>query len=328
MAHRFVAFPVAVIAVLVGTALQVSSQSPATRNSAAGQATTEWTQGRTPDGQPDITGYWTNATYTPLERPEELAGQEFFTPQEAAAYEKRRLDAFLAQPKDNIHYDDAIWQTETYAKGVASLRTSLIVDPRDGRIPPLTPEAKKRAAERAARRRNPSDAAEYRTLAERCITWGNDIPPMLPPGYYANLQIMQGSGYVVVLTELIHSARLIPLDGRPHLSSNVSQLMGDSRGHWEGNTLVVDTVNFTNKTAFRGSSENLHVVERFTRVGRDAIRYEFTVEDPTTWTRPWTAQLPLQRMDGPLFEYACSEGNYGLANILRGARVEEAKATP
>src|SRR5207249_7936396 len=205
------------------------------------------------------------------------------------------------QPKDNIHYDDAIWQTETYTKGVSSLRTSLIVDPKDGRIPPLTPEGRKRAAERAARRGNPSDAAQYRTNAERCLTWGNDVPPMLPPGYYANLQIMQSPGYVAVITELVHSVRLIPLDGRPHLGQNIPQLLGDSRGRWEGNTLVVDTKNFTDKTAFRGSGEKLHVIERFTRVDADTIRYEFTVDDPTTWVRSWSAELPMKKMDGPLY---------------------------
>jgi hypothetical protein len=149
---------------------------------------------------------------------------------------------------------------------------------------------------------------------------------MLPAVYYANLQIIQSAGYVVVMTETIHSARIIPLDGRQHLGRNLRQLLGDSRGHWEGNTLVVDTTNYSDKTAFRGSGENLHVTERFTRVDADTIRYEFTADDPTTWTRSWSGEIPMRRMQGPLYEYACTEGNYGLANILRGARVEEAKA--
>jgi hypothetical protein len=149
---------------------------------------------------------------------------------------------------------------------------------------------------------------------------------MLPAVYYANLQIIQSPGYVVVMTETIHSARIIPLDGRQHLGRNLRQLVGDSRGHWEGNTLVVDTTNYSDKTAFRGSGENLHVTERFTRVDADTIRYEFTADDPTTWTRSWSGEIPMRRMQGPLYEYACTEGNYGLANILRGARVEDAKA--
>jgi hypothetical protein len=322
----------------VQSAGQAPSPAPGTRTgpstaaartdstSAKPAAKSTWTPTRTPDGQPDLQGYWTNATFTPLERPAAFAGKEFFTPEEAAGYEKQRIDAFLAQPADNVHYDDAIWQTETYKKGVSGLRTSLIVDPRDGRIPPLTPEGQRRAAERAARRGNPADAAQNRSLLERCITWGADVPPMLPAVYYANLQIIQSAGYVVVMTETIHSARIIPLDGRQHLGRNLHQLLGDSRGHWEGNTLVVDTTNYSDKTAFRGSGENLHVTERFTRVDTDAIRYEFTADDPTTWTRSWSGEVPMRRMQGPLYEYACTEGNYGLANILRGARVEDAKA--
>jgi len=342
MIHRF--FSVAAVALAtvafaeVQSAGQAPSPAPGTRTgpstaaartdstSAKPAAKSTWTPTRTPDGQPDLQGYWTNATFTPLERPAAFAGKEFFTPEEAAAYEKQRIDAFLAQPADNVHYDDAIWQTETYKKGLSDLRTSLIVDPRDGRIPPLTPEGQRRAAARAARRGNPADAAQNRSLLERCITWGADVPPLLPAVYYANLQIIQGAGYVVVMTETIHSARIIPLDGRQHLGRNLRQLLGDSRGHWEGNTLVVDTTNYTDKTAFRGSGENLHVTERFTRVDADTIRYEFTADDPTTWTRSWSGEIPMRRMQGPLYEYACTEGNYGLANIPRGARVEDAKA--
>ena len=331
MGKRLFYVPAALIAVASLATVHMSGQAPSSASSVPSAvpapkpaSKVEWTPSRTTDGQPDLTGYWTNATYTPLERPAEFAGREFFTIAEAAAYEKQRVQQFNSQAPDDIHYDNAIWQTETYTRGVATLRTSLITDPKDGRIPPLTPEAQQRAAERAARRGNPADAVQNRTLAERCVTWGNDAPPMLPPGYYANLQVLQGSGYVVVLTELIHTARLIPLDGRPHLASRMHQLLGDSRGHWEGNTLVVDTTNFTDKTAFRGSGEKLHVVERLTRVDADTIRYEFTVDDPTTWTRTWSAEVPMKRMQGPLFEYACSEGNYGVANILRGARVEEA----
>jgi hypothetical protein len=342
MAYRFFSAPAVALAIAAFAGAESAGQAPsaapvprtgpptatagADSPSAKPASKSTWTPTRTPDGQPDLQGYWTNATFTPLERPGEFAGKEFFTPEEAAAYEKQRIDSFLGQPADNIHYDDAIWQTETYKKGVSGLRTSLIVDPRDGRIPPLTPEARKRAADRAARRGNPDDAAENRTNLERCLTWGADVPPLLPAVYYANLQIIQGAGYVVVMTETIHSARIIPLDGRPHLGRNLRPWVGDSRGHWVGNTLVVDTTNYSDKIGFRGAGENLHVTERFTRVDADTIRYEFTVDDPTTWTRSWSADIPMRRMQGPLYEYACTEGNYGLANILRGARVEDAKA--
>jgi hypothetical protein len=280
---------------------------------------------RTADGRPDLQGNWTNATYTPLERPAELAGKEFFTEKEAAEYAQRRERQFNSQAPDDIHYDNAIWQSEPYQKGLSSLRTSLIYDPPDGRIPPLTPDGARRAAERAAWRRShpPSEAIENRTLAERCITWGNEGPPMLPPGYNANLQIVQTPGAVIVRQEMIHGARIIPLDGRPHVGAGIRQWGGDSRGHWEGQTLVVDTTNFNDKINFRGSTSGLHVVERFTRADANTIDYRFTVDDPNTWTRAWSAQVPLHRTDAQIFEYACTEGNYGIANILRAARLED-----
>jgi hypothetical protein len=162
-------------------------------------------------------------------------------------------------------------------------------------------------------------------LGERCIIWPGEGPPMLPEAYNSNIQIHQGPGYVAILQEMIHDVRLIPLDGHPHPGPNIRQYMGDSRGHWEGNTLVVDTTNFNGRTNFRGSSENLHVVERFTRADPNSILYEFTVEDPTTWATPWKGEMLLMKTEGPIFEYACHEGNYGMANTLRGARAAEAK---
>jgi hypothetical protein len=211
---------------------------------------------------------------------------------------------------------------------LSSLRTSLVIDPLDGRIPALTPEGRSRVAAvpaiPAARR---ADGYHTRTLAERCITWGNDGPPLMPVGYNANLDILQGPGYVVVRTEMVHNARLIPIDAAgPHVGPRIRQWSGDSRGHWEGTTLVVDTTNFNDKIGFRNSTASLHVVERFTRVDANTINYTFAVDDPATWTRPWTAEVPLMKMGAPIFEYACHEGNYGLANILRAARVED-KAT-
>ncbi len=297
--------------------------------------TSRWTAPRTPDGHPDLQGYWTNATYIPLERPAEFAGRALLSEDEAIAYQKKRELQENSQSKDDIHYDNVLWQTENYRKGTIDRRTSLISDPADGRIPPLTPDAQARAARnaQAARQRGPADAAENRSLGERCISWGNEGPPMLGSTYYNNLQILQSGDRVAIRHELMHGVRVIPVDGSPHPGASLRLLNGDPRGRWEGSTLVVDTTNFTNRTPFRGppattrqdifSSDRLHVVERFTRVAADAIRYQFTVEDPATWVRPWSGELTLRRFEGPIYEYACHEGNYGLAFILSAARAAE-----
>jgi hypothetical protein len=289
---------------------------------------------RTADGHPNLDGFWTNDSFTPVERAPALGEKEFFAPAEAAAYFKQRTDQLIGQPKDNIHYDDALWQAETYDKR-PNLRTSVVFDPPNGRLPPLTADAQRREAARAEvqRRRGPADSAQARTLGERCIAWGNVGPPMLPPTYNANFQILQTGDLVVIRHEMIHDTRLIYTDGRPHLPANVRLLAGDSRGRWEGDTLVVDTTNFTGQTNFRGSPQTtrqdifatdaMHVIERFTPVDADTISYRFTVEDPQTWTRSWSGETPLRRWTGPIYEYACHEGNYGLANILRAARVAE-----
>jgi len=300
-----------------------------------GSAHAAWTVPRTPDGQPDLQGHWTNDTYTPLERPAELGDKEFFTPDEAAAFVKSRVDRLLAQAKDDIHYDDAIWQTERYAKH-ATLRTSLIVHPRSGKLPPLTAAAEKRLPQqRATQRAESSDSARSRSLAERCISWGNVGPPMIPPTYSANLQILQTRDQVIIRQELMDGLRIVYLDGRRHPSPHLQWLAGHSTGRWDGQTLVVDTTNFTDATNFRGSPQNtrqdifatarLHVVERFTAVDRDTLHYEFRVEDPETWTMPWSGEVAIRRIEGPIYEYACHEGNYGLVNILRGARVAESR---
>lgn len=293
---------------------------------------------RTADGHPDLGGYWTNDSFTPLERAPELGEKEFFTPAEAAAYVKQRLDRLNGQSKDDIHYDDALWQAETYAKQ-PNLRTSIVFDPPNGRLPALTPEAQRRDSARreAARRQGPADSAQSRSLGERCISWGNVGPPMVPPTYNANFQILQTPDIVVLRHEMMHDSRIVYLDGRPHLSGGVRVLAGDSRAHWEGNTLVVDTTNFTNDTNFRGSpqttrqdifaSDALHVVERLTPIDANTIVYRFTVEDPKTWTRPWSGETTFRRWEGPIYEYACHEGNYGLANILRAARVAESQSS-
>jgi hypothetical protein len=287
----------------VGFALLVLASAPAWGQAAgqasrqvtqpAAKAANQWTPRRTPDGRPDLQGYWTNATFTPLERPAEFAGKEFFTEAESAAFEAQRLQRENSQSKEDIHYDNALWQTETWGR-VSNRRTSLIFDPPDGKIPPLTAKGQARAAveAQAARRRAAAESAESRSLAERCISWGNEGPPMLGSTYNANLQILQTAGAVVLSHEIIHGVRTIPLDGRPHLPAGIRQLGGDSRGHWEGDTLVVDTTNFTDQTNFRGppatarqdifSSRDLHVVERFTQSDAETIVYRFTVEDPST----------------------------------------------
>jgi len=290
-----------------------------------------YTPPRTPDGQPDLQGIWNNATITPLERPAELAGKEFFTAEEAAAYQRQTLEQSNADRRDGGAAADVgrayneFWRDR--GPVVATRRTSLIIDPPNGRIPPLTPEAEKRNAVAAEYRGlHPADGPEDRPLAERCLLWAAAGPPMLPVGYNSNYQIVQAPGYVVINVEMIHDARIIPLDGRPHLPSGVRLWLGDSRGRWEGNTLVVETTNFSNKTSFRGASEKMRLVERFTRVAEKMLLYEFTVEDESSFTRPWTAQIPMMKTEEPVFEYACHEGNYGLANVLAGTRTEEKAA--
>jgi hypothetical protein len=205
------------------------------------------------------------------------------------------------------------------------LRTSLIVDPPDGRIPPLTPEAQQRTAARgAARRANGLDGPEAFSIAERCLIFGAG-PPLLPGPYNNNIQIVQTRDAVVVYTEMIHDARIISLDGRPHRSPNIRLWLGDSRGRWDGDTLVVETTNFTSQTPFRGSDEHLRLTERFTRTDPNTLTYEFTVDNPTAFTKPWTARQQLARSNEMMYEYACHEGNYGLSNMLNAARFEEGR---
>jgi hypothetical protein len=291
-------------------------------------AAKNWTGPHTPDGQPDLQGLWTNATITPLERPKELTGKEKFTEQEAAEYEKRVLEETNKDRRDGSPeadvgraYNDAWWDRGT--KVVPTLRTSIVVDPPDGKVPALTAEAQKAASARAAVLQRLPAGPEDRGLPERCILWPTAGPPMLPSAYNNNYQILQTPGYVVIFIEMIHDVRIIPLDGRPHLPGHIRQWMGDPRGHWEGNTLVVDTTNFSGKNPFRGSDGNLHLIERFTRIDPDTILYRFTVDDPTAFTKPWTGEAPMTKTPGPLYEYACHEGNYAMTNILSGARAEE-----
>jgi len=274
---------------------------------------------------PDLEGLWSNETLTPLERPRELAAKEFFTTEEAAAYEKHIVQTRIDDPNDgegNVA-DPKVWW-ERAVKVVPNRRTSLIVDPPNGRVPALTPEAQKRMADqRTAARLHPADKVTDRSLQERCILSPTTGPPMLPGPYNNNYQIVQTRDYVMITIEMIHEVRIISMNGRPHLPQTMRKWLGDSIGHWESNTLVVDTTNFTGKTRFRGSDENLHLIERFTRTGPDTILYEFTVDDPTAFVAAWKAEIPMRRAAGPMYEFACHEGNFALGRMLSIARQAE-----
>ena len=307
------------------------------------------TMSRTSDGHPDLQGMWTNVTITRLERPVELATKPVLSASEAAAYEKEFLRANDKDRRDGGSradveraYNAFFWDSGTELAVVAGQkRTSLIVDPPDGRIPPLTPDAQKRIpgprpawGSAVVGPDDPENAPpfglyenpEERPLAERCLlAFGSSSgPPMLPISYNNHYQIVQTPGYVMILVEMVHDVRIIPTDGRAHGSTR--RWLGDSVGRWEGDTLVVDTINFKPQVNFRGSSQNLHVIERFTKTDANAILYTFTIDDPTTWTKAWRGEIPLRATDERLYEYACHEANYGLEGVLRGARAQEKRA--
>lgn len=299
-----------------------------------------WTAPRTGFGQPDLQGTWLNRSVTPLERPQELGGRTFLTDSEVAEL-KRRADRLFKNGHNDYAAGDNLFNAvlanpEHYKSPTATStsedmvdwefdnRTSLIIDPPDGRIPAYTAEGRRRqaAAVAATLGKNVVASSKDLTPSQRCITFG--VPRLggtFSSGQYAYFQIFQSPGYVVLFFETIHDARIIPLDGRPHLAANVRTWSGDSRGHWEGETLVVDTTNFSPQSNFLGSAENLHLVERFTRTATDEIRYELTIDDPTTWTTTWSAMIRLKRTEERLYEFACHEGNADTeAGILLGAR--------
>ena len=326
-------------AVAAGGLLLPASAPAQVEDRPAADAAAAWTMPRTPDGHPDLQGYWTTQTFTPVERPEHLAGKEFFTDEEVAELQRQltaegvdplRRDAIAIEDaeareealyqtnrdKSYVHYDNEIWLRTPVPKGLSSRRTSLVTDPPNGRIPPLTPQGAARVAHEAAMR-NVFDSHETRPLPERCIAWRHEGPPILPPSYNDIHQIFQTRDHVVVFTELGTTLpRIIPLDGRPHLPARVRQYGGDSRGWWDGDTLVVESKNFVARRNYRGSNRFRHVVERFTRVAEDMIQYEFTIDDPTTWTRSWSGEVPMIRTEGPMYEYGCHEGNYDIRHIL------------
>ena len=321
MNHRLLC---SIAALAASTFAAGQTLSPVAKPAAAKTAAT-WTPSRTPDGRPDLQGVWSNASNTPLERPKNLGSKEFYTEQEAAELARQGFQGDRGGLQE-VHYDFSQFGMDAMQSRFAqNLRTSMIVGP-EGRVPPMTPEGQKRNADLAAKAKGHEfDGPESRGLTERCIIYGNaEGPPMLPPMYNNNMQIVQEPGYVAIINEMYHDVRVISTNGRRHVPQNIRQWRGDSVGHWEGATLVVDTTNFTGQTRFRGSTENLHVIERFTRTSPETILYEFTVEDPATWVRPWTAQLVMGPALGQLYEFACHEGNYGMANNLRNARFEEA----
>jgi hypothetical protein len=295
---------VRIVAIVITLApVPASGQSkPVTH--AARTTANAWTAPRTSWGDPDLDGVWNFGTMTPLERAAAFAGKAVLTEEEAAAFERQTLER---RANTNATAGPDWWDLENNV--LKNRRTSLIVDPPDGRIPALSAQGRERAAARGRRGggRNAPEAPEDLALNERCILLGTAGPPMIPAVYNNNVQFFQTRDHVVIVNEMIHDARIVPMDGRPH--GNLRRLLGDSRGHWEGQTLVVDTINFTDTTSFRGSSEHLHLIERFTRTANDTIEYTFTAEDSSTWTRPWTAAMAMTKISGPIYEYACHEGN-------------------
>jgi len=313
--------PIVMLAVAVAAAEKTPEKAPRMR-----------------DGHPDLSGNWTYATLTTLERPKEFGNKAFLTAAEAADLEKTILTVQNRDRRDgdgpdgrtdlDRAYGQAWW--EFGSKLVGTRRTSLIVDPPDGQIPPLTADGERRALDKrglwtangeyeGGARGASFDSYADRPLQERCMGWTVTGPPMIPGAYNNNLALYQNTDHVVVMNEMVHEHRIIPLDGRPQVAAPIRMWMGSSRGHWQGDTLVVESSNFR-PMVFRSASGKLKLTERFTRVDRETLVYEFTVEDPLTWVKPWTAQFPMTRIDEPVFEYACHEGNYSLPNILAGAR--------
>jgi hypothetical protein len=331
-----VAFGLAAAAVT----LTAQAHAPASR---AGAGPRKWVLARTNDGHPDLQGVWANNTVTPLQRPQQWEGKTLLTDAEIADLQKGAAQivendgdaqfgdglilAILNRITNPKSYDpdtgnyNQFWVVE---RDWHDRRTALITDPPDGKLPPMTPEARdRRAAEIDYRKLHAFEDPEVFPAGERCVNFG--IPRVLA-GYNSYTQIVQAPGYVTILSEMAHDARIIPLDGRPHLDSRIRVWNGDSRGHWDGDTLVIDTTNFSPKSDFMGSHENLRLTERLTRVGPEILDYEFTVDDPTTWTAPWTAMIPLKMKNELIYEYACHEGNEAIPDMLRGHRFEEREA--
>lgn len=303
----------------------------------------EWSPPRTADGRPDLQGVWANNNATPLQRPEVLGEREYLTDEELSVIQSRAAELFANDSGDAAFGDTvfatALAEAETFTStdtGTGNYnqfwlverdwdnRTSLIVDPPNGRLPAMTAAAAASAQDRAMRRRRHAEWTDDRSLGERCVSFGT---PRLGAGYNSYYQFFQTEDHVVMLMEMAHDARIVPIGDRPHIDSNIQQLLGDARGRWEGDTLVVETRNYSPTSDFRGAHEGLQITERFTLVGPDVLEYEVTANDPSTWESPWTAMIPLRRSSDALFEYACHEGNIGMEGILSGARaLEKAEA--
>ena len=283
----------------------------------------DWTPPRTPWGDPDLQGYYLNTSYTPLERPANLAGKAMYTVEEAIAAFKVQVAQDAEVDPTTVHYDWKEYGMEAWQSPIRpNRRTALVTDPPDGRIPPITEEARQRQTARAAIERAKGADVTSPGMYTRCIT-GNGGPPRIQGGVTVESMIQQSPGYVVISIMSNGDPRIIPLDNRPHLPSNIKTFIGDARGHFEGNTLVVDTTNFNDERNWRGSGSNMHLTERFTMANAGTLKYEFTVNDPTTWAKPWSVEAPIPKIEPPLFEFACHEQNYGLINWTKGSQIRE-----
>jgi hypothetical protein len=318
---------------LLTTLIAIALAAPLSAADAAAKTDT-WTPPKTAWGEPDLRGVWDFRTITPLERPKELSGKDILNDQEAAEFaaetlkirdkDRRTEDGLTLQQDVGNAYNQFWWDYGD--KLTEDKRTSLIVDPPDGRIPSLLPLAQKRYDAIREARARPAHSPVDRGVAERCLLGFNAGPPYNPSAYNNNVHIFQTPGYAVLLIEMVNDARIVPLDGRPHVAENIRQWRGDARGHWEGNTLVVESANFSDKTTFRGSGKNMRLTERFTRVGPDRIRYQYTVDDPESFEKPWTTLIPMKKTGEPMFEYACHEGNYSMLTMMEGARADDKAA--
>ena len=327
--------------VLTTAAMLIAIAALAAGTAVAQNGDGSWTAPKTPFGHPDLQGVWANNNATPLQRPEVLGDREFLTDEELAALQSRANELFALDGGDAAFGDSVFTAALNDAKDFTSRdratgnynqfwlverdwnnRTSLVIDPPNGRLPETTQAAKMRAADRSTRRGRHAAWTDDRSLGERCVSFG---APRLGAGYNSYYQLFQTPDHVVVLMEMAHDARIIPLDGRPHVDDDIRQWLGDSRGYWDGDTLVVETRNYSPLANFQGAAEHVEITERFTRVSEDVLQYEITANDSTTWARPWTAMIPLRSSPDSLYEYACHEGNIGMEGILAGARTKEAE---
>ena len=332
MGHRALA-SVSAAAFVAALALGAAAPAAAQTKTAKPAPKTSW-------GKPDLTGLWDFRTITPLERPANMADREFLTAAEAAKLEQDTIERNAeidSRPAERTSAGGNVDRRQDGTPGfynnfwldggtkpVGSLRTSLVVDPPNGRVPPLTPAAQKRAEERRAYlKEHPADGPEDRSASDRCIVGFNAGPPLNPGGYNQNMQVVQTKDHVILVTEMVHSARVVQLDGRPQLNDKIRNWSGDARGRWEGDTLVIETTNFRPDRGWRGATGNMKLIERLTRLDAETLEYKYTVIDPETWTAPWTAAIPLRLATEPSYEYACHEGNHSMQGILSGQRTED-----